>query len=395
MRMLKWNRGLRVLGGVAVGVLVLARVASASADVTTEQPGSILVWPKVVWDGNRDTIIQLTNTGNPPVHAHCFYVNAAPSVRPCDPPSSTNPAQWLETDFDLWLTKQQPTHWVVSSGRTTDFQATVDMELVNPAEATGFDPGLIPPVPLCFQGELKCIETDDAGGPTPGNKLKGEATIRSSSGDVSEYNAIAFLGNPGLGSIDIGTDLEMTLTDANPGGEYSACPDRLLVNHFAYGAPDLAFGGPVTTDLTLVPCQEDFEHQVAGKVTVQFLTFNEFEQPFSSSTTVNCWLNAPLSTLTANQASFSVLGTIGAYTRVHPNPGGGGVIGVAEEFRSNVAPLPVAGAPAISAAAAAFNLNIEGNRYDSATDDNGHAIDGCSVNPSTCDSIIIPSDSVQ
>ena len=80
--MLKWNCGLRVLGAAAVGVPGLARIASASAAVTTEQSGSILVWPKVVWDGTRDTIIQLTNTGNPTVQAHCFYVNAAPSVNP-------------------------------------------------------------------------------------------------------------------------------------------------------------------------------------------------------------------------------------------------------------------------------------------------------------------------
>ena len=79
MHMVKWNRGLGLLGAAAVGVLVLANVASASTDVTTEQSGSILVWPKVVWDGTRDTIIQLTNTGNPMAHAHCFYVNAAPA----------------------------------------------------------------------------------------------------------------------------------------------------------------------------------------------------------------------------------------------------------------------------------------------------------------------------
>jgi len=380
MRMLKWNHGLGLLGAVALGVLGLARVASASADVTTEQSGSILVWPKVVWDGTRDTIIKLTNTGNPPVHAHCFYVNAAPSVNPCAPASSTNPPQWLETDFDLWLTKQQPTHWVVSSGRRTDISDSGD--------GAGFDPGLIPPVPLCFQGELKCIQTDDAGAPTPGNKLKGEATLRSLNGDVSSYNAIAFLGNPALQSSDIGTDLQMTLTDANPDGEYSACPDRLLVNHFAYGAPDLAFPGTVNTSLTLVPCKEDFETQTPGRVTVQFLTFNEFEQPFSSSTTVNCWLDAPLSTLTTNQATYNVLGTIGAYTRVHPNPGGGGVIGIAEEFHKG------GEGPGVGAAAA-FNLNIEGNRFDSATDDDGHPIAGCSSDPSTCDRIIIPSDSAQ
>src|SRR5579862_5153608 len=210
MRMLKWNRGLRLLGAAAVGVLALARVASASSDVTTELAGSVLVWPKVVWDGSRDTIIQLTNTGNPPAHVHCFYVNAAPAVSPCSPPSSRNPPQWLETDFDLWLTKQQPTHWVVSEGRRTDGD--------DEGDGAGFDPGLIPPVPTCFTGELKCIQTDDSDAPTPGNKLKGEATLKRIDGDVSKYNAIAFLANPGLTSDDIGNDLQLTLTDNNPDG---------------------------------------------------------------------------------------------------------------------------------------------------------------------------------
>ncbi len=415
MRMLKWNRGLRLLGAAAVGVLALARVASASADVTTDQPGSILVWPKVVWDGTRDTIIQLANTGNPMVHAHCFYINAAPKS-PCLPPSSQNPPQWLETDFDLWLTRQQPTHWVVSAGRSTNPDNSID--------TAGFDPGLIPPVPLCFQGELKCVQTDDSGAPTTGNKLKGEATLRNRSGDVSKYNAIAFLGNPGLTSGDIGTDLQLTLTDSNPDGEYSACPDRLLLNHFAYGAPDWALAiGPhaigtctsacvggatpgaectshrdcgedanhraglcqnncgVTTNLTLVPCQEDLENQIPGQVKVQFQIFNEFEQPFSASTTVGCWLDVPLNAVTNNQATFNVLGTIGAFTRIHPNPGNGGVIGIAEETRRDSDTVGAGGT-------AAFNLNIEGNRFDGQTDDQGNP-----VADSVTDQIILPGDS--
>jgi hypothetical protein len=424
MRMVKWNRGLRLGGAAAVGVMVLAGVASASTDVTTEQSGSILVWPKVVWDGTRDTIIQITNTGNPMVHAHCFYVNAAPSVDPCAPVSSQNPPQWAETDFDIWLTRQQPTHWVVSSGRATSLNDTID--------TAGFDPGLVPPVPMCFKGELKCIETDETGGVATGNKLKGEATLRNRSGDVSKYNAIAFLGNPGLSSSDIGTDLQLDLTDSNPGGEFSACPDTLLVNHFAFGAPDLALaigdtkigvctstcvggatpgaectshrdcgadsgghGGTcqnncgVNTTITLVPCQEDLENQIPGRVTVQFQIFNEFEQPFSASTTVGCWLDAPLNTLgtgpqtpTNNPFTFNVLGTVGAFTRIHPNPGNGGVIGVAEVTRQD------SNTPSGAGATAAFNLNIEGNRFDGQEDGQGNPVPG-----SVTDHIILPGDS--
>ena len=417
MRMVKRNRGLGMLSAAAGGMLALVHVASASADVTTEQPGSIVVWPKVVWDGTRDTVIQLANTGNPLVYAHCFYVNAAPRINPCAPPSATNPPGWVETDFWIWLTRQQPTHWVVSTGRRT-----------NTDSPPGFSPGLIPPVPMCFQGELKCVQVDDSGAPSTGNKLKGEATLRSVAGDVSKYNAIALLGNPGASGLDIGNELELTLTEGNPDGEYSACPDLLLFNHFAYGAPDLALAiGPdnigvcnsscsaasanpamecrthlecgcpandpaccrndcgVTTNLTLVPCSQDFETQTPARSTIQFQVYNEFEQPFSASTTINCWLDAPLNTLgtsiqqpTNNPFTFNVLGTISAFTRVHPIPGQPAVIGIAEETRRD------SDTPSGMAATAAFNLNIEGNRFDQARDGSGDPVTG------VIDRIILP-----
>src|SRR5690554_5911127 len=93
---------------------------------TTECSASILVFPRVIANGTRDTIIQITNTGNSMVHAHCFYVNGAPTFPdfpPCPDPSDPlcfNPPLWTEIDFDIWLTKQQPTHWVVSQGRLVD-----------------------------------------------------------------------------------------------------------------------------------------------------------------------------------------------------------------------------------------------------------------------------------
>ena len=93
-----------------VGLGLLAKPATAK--VTTEQSASILIFPKVIADGNRDTIIQITNTSNDMRHAHCFYVNGALTI-PSLPPGPNNKPLWTETDFDIWLTKQQPTHWVV------------------------------------------------------------------------------------------------------------------------------------------------------------------------------------------------------------------------------------------------------------------------------------------
>ncbi len=338
---------------VAAAVGFLAMAGAAVADVTTEQPGSIVIWPKVVWDGSRDTIIEFTNTGPFMVHARCFYINGAGGG--CS-----------ETDFDVWLTRQQPTHWVASQGRTTGWMDPFG------SDGAGIDPGHIPPVPLGFTGELKCIEVDDQGLPMSTNKFKGEATLRDVSGDVSRYNAIAIQGNPGFASNDIlaNDQLDLNLTNNNPGGEYNACPDTLLLNHFAEGYPDpvaadFGVNASISTTVTLVPCSEDLENQVPSRITVQFQIFNEFEQPFSASTTVGCWLNRSLTelgSLALRPFSFSTLGSPSAYTRINPNPGQGGVIGVAEETRDG--------------ATAAYNISIEGNRFDAATDGKGHPVDG-------------------
>lgn len=430
MHMVKPVRVLWALGIAVAGLLPLAGVASANVnDVSTERSGSIIVFPKVVWDGTRDTIIRIANTSNAMVHAHCFYVNAAPV---------NGQPQWSETDFDIWLTRQMPTHWVASVGRS--FSALSGLTNGN----LGFFPGLIPPVSEGFIGELKCVQVDESGAPLRANALKGEATLRNLAGDVSEYNAIAFQGNPdmtftslvcvagtatgascnadedcgsgGLCDLAQPNDLVLDLT-ANHTGSYSACPDTLLFNHFAelssddvisqigtcdsvcVAGPtigttcttdsDCGIGGtcgscPVSTELTLVPCQENFEIQQAGTVTVQFLIINEFEQPFSTSTTVNCYMNLPLGLIgTAGNNSFTlaVLGTASAYSRITPATGNGGVIGVAEEFRSATMDSGSGFGPKT---AAAFNLETEGNRFDAATNGKGDS------RPGVTDHIIIP-----
>ena len=75
--------GMRCVWGLC-GVLgsVLALASVARAEVSTDVSGSVLVFPKVVFDGgsmadDRDTVIQISNTSNNLVHAKCFYVNGA------------------------------------------------------------------------------------------------------------------------------------------------------------------------------------------------------------------------------------------------------------------------------------------------------------------------------
>ena len=116
MRTVKWNA---FLSGLCASALVLGVVAGgAQADVTIEKGASILIFPKVRVNTTTDTIIQIANTGNSMVHARCFYVDATltdiDSRTPCTIPSQTCVPNWQETDFNIWLTKQQPTHWPLS-----------------------------------------------------------------------------------------------------------------------------------------------------------------------------------------------------------------------------------------------------------------------------------------
>lgn len=386
MGMTKRNRGLWMLGATALGVCVLASVASANpTDVTTEQGGSIIILPKVIWDGTRDTIIQIANIGNPVAQARCFYIDGG-ALNPNLPPGPTNPRLWNETDFSIFLTKQQPTQWVASLGRRVSSDPFK-------SEGYGLDPGLIPPVRRGFTGELKCVQVDDSDAPVRSNQLKGEATLRRTDGDVAKYNAIALRGNPSAGNNDNPNQLNLDWTQNNPGGQYSACPDTLVFDHVAYDAPDLVvkgigtctaacFGGtndgtactdsstctgggkclecPVTTNLTLVPCSEDIENLNPGTSTVSFVIWDEFERRFSAGVTVDCWLSADLNQIHPNAFSFSTLGTFSAHTRIQPNPGAPGVLGVAEETRRDNSTT----AQALFSATAAFNLDGEGNRFD-------------------------------
>jgi hypothetical protein len=212
---------------------------------------------------------------------------------------------------------------------------------------------------LPFQGELKCIEVDPSGAPISGNHLKGEATIVSRDGDSSKYNAIGVLGLGDSNNGDTTLCLGGERSDVCPSGrEYNACPAVLIVNHFAEGADNPLFGAEstVASELTLVPCAENFETQVPTNVTVQFAITNEFEQGFSASTTVDCWGNFFLEDINPIFA-VTALGSRAVQTRVRPvNPRPdspqSGVLGVLEEYHT----------VDDETARAALNLHQEGER---------------------------------
>ncbi|GIW40076.1 MAG: hypothetical protein KatS3mg076_0653 [Candidatus Binatia bacterium] len=307
------------MGRRRVGILGLVFVVGvwwsgeALGEVTTERSASILVFPKVLANGTRDTIVQISNTSNSLVRAHCFYVNGA-LLDPTQPQGPLNPPLWQEVDFDIVLTKQQPTHWTVSEGRRVNPLDEPCGPGNSDCDDAGFDPGLVPPVVPDFTGELKCVEVDASGAPVAGNHLKGEATLVTlGSGDVSKYNAIGILGtnNNGDGTLVLGggqcagggalqgavcTSDEQCGESAPCAIEYNACPQTWVVNHPADGAIPFGFP-PAFTELTVVPCTQNFETQVPTSVTLQFLTTDVFESQFSVSTTIRCWGNFLLSEL--------------------------------------------------------------------------------------------------
>ena len=371
------------LCGVLAGVFGLA--LAAQAEVTADTSGSIMVYPKVVYsEGGRDTVIQLSNTSNNVVYAQCYYLNAALlNGRP----------RWDVTDFFIVLTKQQPTHWVASQGR----QVNNNDNFMDPVQGgAGLDPGAIPPVQDGFEGELKCVQVDSSGTPYGGNDLKGEAVLVTEDGDVAKYNAIVITANPDLASAGDPQELLLNNTVFND-GEYNSCPNTILIDHFADGAAacdaEDPADCPIRPYITVVPCQQDFENLRPERVTVQFLVTNEFEEQFSTSTTVDCWLSTRLAdidvgsgtcTVSATQCardenclggagdfcaksnsifSRAVLGTDTAYTTMQPVDLQGGVIAIGEEQHFAEG--------GTDSAWTAWNLHQLGTRYDATIDIEG------------------------
>jgi hypothetical protein len=376
--------------GLMAAALVGFMASGAAADVTTDRSASIIVFPKVIADGTRDTIIQITNTSNSMVYAHCFYVNAAP-VFPDQPPGAGNPPQWQEIDFDIHLTKQQPTHWVVSLGRLEDLSDPRCSVQNTDCNDAGFDPGHVPPQVEDFVGELKCVEVDSSGAPLAGNHLKGEATVIAAdrchnpiggvdtgtcssdnspcgetadcpgtTGDVAKYNA---LGVEGLETLNDDPVLCLggePTGDCPLGAEYNACPDTWILNHEVDGIEDPVLGedSHVDTFITVIPCTENFESQVPTTVTIQFLVYDEFESNFSASTSVTCWAELELRDI-SNVFLPPPLGPLNrtfAQTRMRPsNQTASGFMVVANERHT----LEVDGGVTGSAA---VNVHVEGQR---------------------------------
>ncbi len=381
-----------VLVGIAGAAGAASLVGVARADVASDKPGAILIFPKIIVDSAGvlnggvavDTELQLVNASNSLIGARCYIVNTTshcssdeqiacrtdlegnPATRVC-PIGDTCNVGWVMNDFDLILTKRQPISWRASQGLPALPCDGITRVCSGSNNLPGAGPSAIPPASSDpFYGEIKCIEADPttlnpSRGQNPANggegDLFGNATIvRTGSGgtvDAAKYNAIT-LGAVGDASPD-------NILSIGPGvsGEYSGCPNFLLMDHLFDGAvvESHKVGGQpqvstsVNTDLTVIPCSQDFnDPSNLGGATLQFLVYNEFEQRFSTSTQFACWREVQLSDIdtrpgpTGNpQSIFSaaVQGTIAGQTRIRPVAGAtraNGILAIAEEFWGSTGP---------------------------------------------------------
>jgi hypothetical protein len=359
--------------GVAAAACWLVSAPAARAETFSDTGAAVLVWPKIVVGPETDTVIQITNQASVPSAAHCFYVNANSRCTntglACESSSecfedgvfgSCIPG-WIEINFDVLLTRDQPVAWSASSGfGGSDLPCPGGIG----SRCSGNGGTRVPPVgETPFIGELKCIESDpitrlpfqcnDAQQNPCRNDLEGGATIENvadGSIDPQRYNAIG-LRTAGQNNGD------NTLVIGGPQGqaEYQPCSEVLVFNHLFDGAIDpMSDAAVAQSELSLVPCTEDFLIQRVPSVTAQFLVYNEFEQRFSTSRLVRCLLDSPISEIDTTQPSRSIFsaavsGTVAGQTRI--TGVGGGLIGAATlSFVSEDPAAP-------GSAGSAYNLN--------------------------------------
>ncbi|GIW44504.1 MAG: hypothetical protein KatS3mg077_1786 [Candidatus Binatia bacterium] len=386
--------------GVVAGLGLLA-AGGAEARSTTNRPASIVVWPKIVVDssGNwfgvpTDTKLMLSSTNASGIkQAHCFYINATGHCSndgsPCRDAGDCDVAEcvpsWSETDFDVVLTQEQPLAWYASDGLSrgqfpiegpfrcnapfNNLQCFTDAQCPNNVGCNSGQSNLgsaIPPAPEDpFIGALVCIQFTGGSNSEPDqtatrNRLYGDATIvrqapTSVVVDPARYNAIGLEASGNTVS-----DGQLVLSD---GGNYASCPGVLILSHLFDGAVDPILGNPAVqygTELTLVPCSNDFLTQTPGRSVAQFLVFNEFEQRFSTSRTVDCLFDSQLSRIdTRNPArsifSAGVAGSLAGQTRIRgvggSAPLGSGLLGVARANLTGLTPP----------SSAAYDLHQMGN----------------------------------
>ena len=381
-----------VIGMVCAATAGVPGRASAQALIGSDIPAAIVTFPVVRVDDGVDTFIQLANTDEVEVRAmQCFYINGlgtcSSSGAPClvryDCPGVLGGEQcvpnWVEQNFFIDFTAQQPLGWQASVG--LDFLPCDPMQVSNGADPTcgvlsqSNGTGAVGAVDAPFRGFLTCVGIQDINNTAPSNAnvFIGNATVIS---EVPNLDSYTYNGIGIQAEENVGTDRHLCLGGAPdttcPDAEYAGCPQTLLLNHLL-DRSSLDDATTVSTHLVLVPCTQlesprpDRQTPDVVPTTAQFLVFNEFEQKTSASTRVSCYTDLLLSDIDT-RASFpgddtnsifnvAVQGTIGAQSRIRgvatnePDVGHG-LLGVAVQTIASPA----------GETSAAVNLNFQGVR---------------------------------
>jgi hypothetical protein len=368
-----------LLGVAALAGLVLS--GPVQAETFSDTGAAVLIWPTIIVTDDYDTIVTMTNQASVPSAAHCFYVNAnnrcSNTGEVCEDSSECEDGGffgaclpgWIEINFDVLLTRDQPLGWSAAEGLSGS-ALPCPGGIGSPCAGNGGT--RVPPVgEVPFVGELKCIQSDPITRlPAPcsdespstrcRNDLEGGATITGFNPvngeiDPERYNAV------GLRSAGQNDGNSLLVIGGPPlQAEYQPCSEVLVFNHMFDGAVD-----PINPDnefastLSLVPCTENFLTQAVPRVNAQFLVYNEFEQRFSTSRLVECLLTSDISNIDTTQSnrsifSAAVAGTVAGQTRI--TGVGGGLIGAATLFTFNDELEAISGA--------GYNLNQFADRVD-------------------------------
>ena len=385
------KKTLSLLGAAAAVGLALSPMAQAAT--YSDTGAAVLIWPRIIVAEGRDTVVQLTNQSSQPAAAHCFYINGNPrcdntgavcdSRLDCEEDGVFGNCQpgWIEINFDVILTRDQPLAWSAMDGLSADGSPGQSLEDGKVPCPGGFADPCIPPetnagtrVPpvgeFPFVGELKCIQVDsntrlpaECQGAACRNDLEGAATIYQiefEQIDTEKHNAV------GLRTTPAGVNSDSLLVIGGPEAEYQPCPEVLIFNHLFDTATDpISDIWEAHSEISLVPCTQNLLTQEVPFVTAQFLVYNEFEQRLSTSRPVECLLTTPISRIDTTQPDRSIWnaglqGTVAGQTRITGVQGG--LVGVAS--LSFCAPNDTGGCAAVAIidAHAGYNLNQRGDR---------------------------------
>jgi hypothetical protein len=388
-----FKKTLNLLGAAAAVGLILSPMAQATT--YSDTGAAVLVWPKIIVDSSRDTVLELTNQSPQPAAAHCFYINGNPrcentgavcdSALDCEEDGffANCVPGWIEVNFDVILTRDQPLAWSARNGLSSGGGIGQSLEEGKvPCPAGPIDPCIpaetnagtrVPPVGESpFVGELKCIQVDrntrlpvECQGAACRNDLEGAATITKvelGQIDTQKYNAV------GLRTSPAGVNSDSLLVIGGEDAEYQPCAETLVFNHlFDFAIDPISGIWEAHSELSLVPCTQNLLTQEVPRVTAQFLVYNEFEQRLSTSRPVDCLLTTPISRIDTSQPNRSIFnatlqGTVAGQTRITGVQGG--LIGAAS--LNFCAPSLAGGCDSTSVfdAGAAYNLNQRGDRED-------------------------------